>query len=120
MTHEDHDDGDDRRAEARLAPWFAAARAQPAAVRPQLIEAIVADAARLQAGRSVPAPRRGFSAIGGWPGAAALAASVVIGFAVGATGFLGLSGTALETGGQATQSASDGVTDFFEMASAGD
>jgi hypothetical protein len=110
--------------EAALAPFFAAARAAAPEPSTALLSAILADAAEAGAARRAPparAPRRSrwrdavAPALGGWRGAAALAACALFGFWLGLAGGVSLDGTTLQAG--STAAADDGsVEAFFDLA----
>lgn len=129
MTKPGSDDRSDRDA-AALAPYFAAARRSEPEPSLRLLSAILADAGEVAAARAAPPaqaarrapPRRGlFAALGGWRVATALVAASIVGFSVGLSGAVDLSGgtgwtTATTTA--AAESQDDPVAGFFDLASA--
>jgi hypothetical protein len=118
---------DPRHDQAILAPYFAAARQGPPVPSRDLLSAILADAGEVSAARaavappaprSAPEPRRGlFAAFGGWRVATALAAASVIGFTIGLSGAVDVTGRVGLTAATA-DSQGDPVAGFFDLASA--
>jgi hypothetical protein len=115
--------GEDRADETALAPFFAAARAEEPAPRSGLLNAIIADAAEVSAGRAAvparrtaPAPRWQtlFAPVGGWPGLAALGVCAALGFWAGMSGSAGTEAAAWWT--ETTADLGDPVADFFDLA----
>jgi hypothetical protein len=112
-----------------LETFFAAAKAETPTPRPQLIEAIVADAARVQVARATAAPHRPvrrdrlaglrtvFAGIGGWRAATALAGCALIGLVAGLSGGAELGDAYLWTTATGDGSVAS-VEAFFDLATA--
>jgi hypothetical protein len=119
MTTTGHED-EDRRIDAELAPYFAAARAARPSPPLHVMSAILADAAEvgaLRAAPPVPAPRRRrVGAKRGFGIGAALVAATIAGFAVGLAGAIDVSipGTSAAT----AAAEADPVAGFFDLAMA--
>ena len=117
----------DEEAEAALAPFFAAARAEPGPST-ALLNKVIADAAEVAAARAPrPAPaaqRRGigqrlraaFAPVGGWPGLAALGTCAAIGFWAGLAGVGWLDAGDLSIDASTAEASADPVADFFDLA----
>lgn len=116
---------EDRSAAEALAPFFAAARADPPAPPVNLLSAILADAAEAGAARRavpvaqrLPLPRRRAVAAGGWRGVTALAACALLGFWLGLAGSFSIDGTTLRAGTAlaSSEEAADPVAAFLDLA----
>ncbi len=113
----------------RWRSFFAAARAESPEPPTRLLNAMLADAADVSAARrahpasmSPPAPRRRhpFEPIGGWRGLAALGACAAFGFWIGIAGGITVEGGTVWAGSGTTvsETATDPVGEFFDLASA--
>lgn len=117
-----------------LESFFAAARSSDPQPGTDLLNAVLADAARVSAHRAEEAAarapmrartrpgglgaflQRGLAALGGWRAATALAVCTFVGFGVGLTGSVDLASELL-WGTETSYSAADtGVTEFFDLA----
>jgi hypothetical protein len=124
MAERDHPVTRDEEAEAALAPFLAAARAEDAPPRVALLNAILADAAAVSAERqpapAVARPGRRFrlpallEPIGGWRGVAALGLCAALGFWLGVSEVT-IEGTTVWAG---TADTTDPVAAFFDLAAA--